>query len=79
MYTYVMKRTTILADEGTLDRLKRLAAERGVPFSEVVREALEEKAGEYRPKPRSLGAGQSRQSRTGTTSASKRVPPRSWR
>jgi hypothetical protein len=74
-----MKRTTIMADEETVERLKGLAADRGVPFSEVVREALEQKAAEYRPRPRSLGSGQSRPSATGARKASGRIPPRSWR
>jgi predicted transcriptional regulator len=72
-----MKRTTILADEKTVRKLKGLASDRGVPFSEVVREALEQKAAEYRPKPQSLGIAESRA--TGARKASGRVPPRSWR
>ncbi len=79
MYTYVMKRTTILADPAIVERLKGLAVDRGVPFSEVVREALEEKAAEYRPRPRSLGVGQSPPSRTAGGKATGRVPPRTWR
>lgn len=79
MYTYVMKRTTVLADERTIERLKGLARDRRVPFSRVVREALEDKAREYRPKPKSLGAGRSTPARTAATRGSRRVPPRSWR
>jgi hypothetical protein len=74
-----MKRTTIMADEVVVDRLRRLAQERSVSFAEVVREALEEKARSYRPKPTSLGAGQSAPSRTAARAASRRQPPRSWR
>jgi hypothetical protein len=72
-----MVRTTVIADESTISRLKGLAADRGVPFSEVVREALEAKAAEYRPRPRSLGSGES--SRKGRPDHEGRVPPRSWR
>ncbi len=79
VYTYVMKRTTILADEETVRKLKGLASDRGVAFSEVVREALEEKAAEYRPKPQSLGIAESRGRATDARKASGRVPPRSWR
>lgn len=79
MYTYAMRRTTVMADEQTIELLKGLAGDRGVPFSQVVREALEEKAAEYRPKPRSLGAGESRPAKTGAGKGSRRVPPRSWR
>jgi hypothetical protein len=74
-----MQRTTILADEATVQDLRRLARERGVSFAEVVREALDEKARSYRPKPASLGAGQSTPSRTAASQASHRQPPRSWR
>lgn len=48
-----------MADEATLDRLRRLAASRRVSLAMVVREALEEKATAYHPKPQSLGAGES--------------------
>lgn len=50
MHNDVMKRTTIMADEGTLERLQALARDRGVSFAEVAREALEAKAAEYRPR-----------------------------
>jgi hypothetical protein len=79
LYTYAMVRTTILADDETIERLKGLAADRGVPFSQVVREALEAKAAEYRPRPRSLGSGESRSTRRSAAKSSGRVPPRSWR
>jgi predicted transcriptional regulator len=55
MHNDVMKRTTIMADEETLERLKGLARDRGVSFAEVAREALEAKAAEFRPKPTTLG------------------------
>jgi predicted DNA-binding protein len=74
-----MERTTIMADEATVDQLKRLAAERGVSFATVVREALEQKAKELRPRPLSLGSGRSKNSGTAAVSGSKRQPPRSWR
>jgi predicted transcriptional regulator len=79
LYTYDVRRTTIMADEETVARLKGLAADRGVPFSEVVREALEQKAAEYRPKPRSIGIAESRGRGVGARNISGRVPPRSWR
>lgn len=74
-----MKRTTIVGEEHTLARLRRLAAERGVSFSEVVREALRDKAEEYHPKPSSLGVATSAASRTAATKSGRRTPPRSWR
>jgi hypothetical protein len=79
MYNDAMHRTTIMADAPTIDRLRELAHNRGVSLAEVIREALEEKAGSYLPKPASLGAGQSTDSGTAAGPASQRVPPRSWR
>lgn len=55
LYNYVMKRTTIMADEETLERLRGIARDRGVSFAEIAREALEAKAKQYRPKPRWIG------------------------
>lgn len=74
-----MQRTTIMADEDTVDRLRELARERRVSLATVIREALQEKARSYRPSPASIGAGQSPPSRTAATRGSKRQPPRSWR
>ena len=59
--------------------LRALARDRGVSLSEVVREALREKAREYRPKPKFLGIASSGRTHTARTQASERVPPRSWR
>ena len=50
-----MVRTTVMADQGVMDRLKALAKERGVSLATVVREALEDKARDYRPKPTWIG------------------------
>ncbi|HLI44301.1 MAG TPA: ribbon-helix-helix protein, CopG family [Acidimicrobiales bacterium] len=74
-----MQRTTIMADEPTLAALRELARERQVSFAAVVREALEEKARSFRPRPTSLGAGASSRASTGRTAAARRQPPRSWR
>ena len=74
-----MRRTTIMADESTVEGLRQLARERGVSLAVVVREALDEKARTYRPKPVSLGIGQSTPSRTASSKGSQRQPPRSWR
>ncbi len=74
-----MVRTTVMADQQTLDRLRAVAKDRGVSFATIVREALEDKAKEYRPKPKSLGMGSSGRSDIPTTEATERVPPRSWR
>ncbi|MDA8357800.1 MAG: ribbon-helix-helix domain-containing protein [Actinomycetota bacterium] len=76
-----MKRTTIMADEVTVDRLRRLAGQRGVSFAQVVREALEDKAETFAPAPTSLGAGASSHGPrdAARTEASDRQPPRTWR
>ncbi|HXF71913.1 MAG TPA: ribbon-helix-helix protein, CopG family [Actinomycetota bacterium] len=74
-----MIRTTVMADERTMERLRALARERGVPLSHVVREALEEKARQYRPKPRSLGIGSSGPNRVASTLATEPQPPAPWR
>lgn len=44
-----MQRTTIVADEGTLLRLRRLAERRGVSLGHVIREALEDKVSREQP------------------------------
>jgi hypothetical protein len=74
-----MERTTIMAEEHVLDRLRALARDRGVSFAEVVREALDEKAAEFRPRPRSLGVADSGRGDIASTTATERVPPRTWR
>jgi len=74
-----MKRTSIMAEPATLESLRRLAAERGVSFAEVVREALEQKASEFRPAPRSVGVGDSGDPDTAGRAGEERIPPRSWR
>ena len=79
MYNDAMERTTIMADEATMDRLRALARDRGVSLAQVVREALVEKAAEHRPKPRSVGIASSGPGRTSEQAATRRTPPRSWR
>jgi predicted DNA-binding protein len=50
-----MQRTTLMLPKGLHDRLRQIAADRGVSMAAVIREALEETAGRVRPIPRSLG------------------------
>jgi hypothetical protein len=52
-----MRRLMIQADEGLLDRAKRLAADRGVSVAQVVRDALEREVGPPAPQPRIQSAG----------------------
>ncbi|MHB8512768.1 MAG: ribbon-helix-helix protein, CopG family [Actinomycetota bacterium] len=72
-----MIRTTIMADEGTIKKLRMLAKERGVSFAEIVREALRHKAEELRPKLTFLGSVSGTRSDTLEKFGSGRVPPRS--
>jgi hypothetical protein len=69
-----MVRTTVMAEEIVMERLKGLAAERGVSLSALIREALEQKAREYRPKPR-LGIARSGGGDIASTGATEPVPP----
>lgn len=51
-----MERTTIVAEEQVLYRIRQLADERGVSMGEIIREALEEKLSREQPPLRSLGS-----------------------
>ena len=74
-----MKRTTISLPDDLLKRLRVRTAERGISMASVVREALEEKAAESRPKPKHLGIIDSGQGDLARRSADERPEPRSWR
>jgi hypothetical protein len=67
-----------MADQQTMDHLKALARDRGVSLATIVREALEDKAKEYRPKPH-LGTFSSGRTDTARTLASEPTPPEPWR
>jgi hypothetical protein len=72
-------RTTIVAPEPLLEQLRRIAAERRVSLATVIREALEEKAQSHRPRPRSLGLGDSGQSDVARRTADEPINPPPWR
>ncbi|HEX5397026.1 MAG TPA: ribbon-helix-helix protein, CopG family [Candidatus Limnocylindria bacterium] len=74
-----MNRTTLSIPQQLRDRVRRLAAERGVSMSEIIRQAIDEKLESARPRPRSLGIGSSGTHDTARRSASERPEPRSWR
>jgi metal-responsive CopG/Arc/MetJ family transcriptional regulator len=74
-----MRRTTIVLPEELIERLHRVAAERGVSTSHLIREAIEEKLSLHRPKPRSLGIGASGHPDTARQAGDVRPEPRSWR
>ena len=65
----------MMADAIVMNRLKALAKERGVSLATVVREALEDKAKEYRPKQTWIGMVASGEpSDIASTLAVERVP-----
>ncbi len=74
-----MTRTTIVAPEQLLRDLRLMAAERGTSMATLIREALEEKVKNRRPKPRSLGIGASDYTDTARRAGEERPEPRSWR
>jgi len=53
-------RTTVVIPDELKTRARRVAAERGVSIGQLVREALEEKLRNERPKAKSFGLGASR-------------------
>ena len=73
-----MQRTTLLIPDDLRDRLRQIAAERGVSMATVVREALEERVARARPTPRSLGAGASGSPDTALRTVVERPEPRAW-
>ena len=74
-----MQRTTISIPEELLQRLRVIAAEQRTSVAALVREALEEKVDTYRPKPKSLGIGDSGHTDTASKAGDIRPEPRSWR
>ncbi len=74
-----MRRTTIVAPDDLIDRLRREAAERGVSLATVIREALEAKARSWRPKPRSLGIGDSGRTDVARRIGEEPIMPEPWR
>jgi len=74
-----MRRTTIAVPDELIERLRREAAERGVSLAALIREALEEKAQAYRPKPHSLGIGDSGRTDIARRTADEPSVPPPWR
>jgi hypothetical protein len=74
-----MRRTTIVAPDELLERLRREAIDREVSLATVIREALEEKARAYRPKARSLGIGDSGRTDIARRTAEEPAIPHPWR
>ena len=74
-----MKRTTISIPAELLQTLRLMAAERITSMAALVREALDEKARTYRPRPRSLGIGSSGHTDTARRTGEERAEARPWR
>ncbi len=74
-----MERTTISIPEDLLKRLRLIAAEQKTSMAALIREAIEEKAAGYRPRPRSLGIGDSGHQDTARRTTEERPEPRPWR
>ena len=74
-----MARTTISLPDDLLRRARVVAAEEGTSMAALVRDAVEEKLAGYRPRPRSIGVGDSGRSDTARRSGDERPEPRSWR
>jgi hypothetical protein len=78
-YNIDMRRTTIVASEELLDRLRCIAAERKTSMATIIREALEEKTRNHRPKPMSIGIGSSGRSDISRRIGEEPMIPESWR
>jgi hypothetical protein len=74
-----MRRTTIVAPDYLIERLRLVASERGVSLATVIREALEKQADSYRPKPRSLGIGDSGRTDIARRTTEESIEPEPWR
>ena len=70
------RRVTIVAPEDLLQRLRVVTAERGISMAELIREALEEKVAQHRPKPKSLGIGDSGRTDISRRAGDERPVPR---
>jgi hypothetical protein len=81
LYNDAMKRTTIMADERLLDRLRDIADRRGISMAEAVRRALETWAEEQDAPPRCQGAvaSEGEPFDTARRSGEMQFYPRSWR
>jgi len=75
----MLQRTTIVAPEELLRRLRVVAAERGTSMAELIREALEEKVAQHRPKPKSLGIGDSGRTDISRRAGEEGFVPQPWR
>jgi Ribbon-helix-helix protein, copG family len=80
MYSDAMKRTTIVAPEELLQRLRAVAREENTSLAEVIRQALEWRAAQTKTF-HFVGAGESSEPPydVGRRAGDTRFMPRSWR
>ena len=76
-----MRRTTIMAEDALLDRLRAIARDEGLSLAEVIREGMELRAQRSRPPVTFIGIGRSgrRGHDTAQRSGEMTFVPRSWR
>lgn len=74
-----MMRTTISLPAEVIVRLKVLAAQRHTSMAALIREAVEEKTAEARPKPRSFGSFRSGGARLAERASNDEYEPPPWR
>ncbi len=76
-----MKRTTIMADEELLARLRAIALREDVSLAEVIRQGLEWRARQPRPRPSFIGSVSTGDAAHDTAERAGEAPyePRSWR
>jgi hypothetical protein len=72
-------RTTVVIPEDLRKKARRVAAERGVSFGELVREGLQAIVETHQPKPRSGGIVATGYKDSGRWIGETRPEPRSWR
>ena len=71
--------TTLVIPEELKKKAKRVAADRGVSMSELIREALEEKLRSHRPPFRIIGIAESRLGDVARRSGEEPAIPEPWR
>ena len=74
-----MTRTTISVPVDLLKRLRVIAAEQRTSMAALIRQALEQVAAAHRPRPKSIGIGDSGHTDTARRAGEERAVPRSWR
>ena len=80
MYHQVtMSHMTIDAPDELLQQLRRIADEQRTSLANIIREALEERVRRHRPKPRSIGIGDSGRDDISRRIGEEEAMPEPWR